>query len=356
MRRSRECIRCLLAAIRDFALAPASPYPLAYFRIGIALVLLAQANALSAHLLELFGKLGIVQWEIGEVVLRPWMPRLGWLAKYLRPYGILEDGCVYITFLIHLVALSGLLLGWHTRACALFSWFTHLLLTDSGNFAAYGLAAFAHIALTYCVVMPVGETLSFDHWAGRTAGGPSAAARLSLRVLQVHLCIVYLASGLEKAKGIQWWNGEAMWRSVMQPQFAQFDMAWLASVPALAVMATWATLFVETGYAVLVWPRSTRILWVTLTVGLHLGIGVFLGLWLFAAMMIVLTVSAFAAPELERCRLSGQHWIREVWQLSERTSAAPQPNAGLPPLNEAMRRPELSASNPAPPPSRRMRG
>jgi hypothetical protein len=323
-RRMGEIVTRASRAADGFALTPVPLYPLAYFRIGVALVLLAQAHTLSNHLLELFGQFGIVQWAIGEVVLRPWMPRLGWLAAFLRPYGILEDGCVYITFLAHLISLSGLLLGWHTRACAIGSWSTHLLLTDSGNFAAYGLAAFAHIALTYCIVMPVGEAFSFDSWARRTAVPASSTAQLSLRVLQIHLCIVYLASGMEKARGSQWWNGEAIWRSVMQPQFAQFDLAWLAGVPALAVMATWATLVVEIGYPIFIWPRATRRLWISVTVALHLGIGLFLGLWLFSAMMITLTASAFGAAELEQARLSIRGWIGRIGgRPASRASDAP---------------------------------
>src|SRR5262249_12827385 len=146
-----------------------------------------------------------------------------------------------------------------------------------------GAYEFAHIALFYCALFPAGHALSVDRWLGRVSGEPSADARLGLRLLQLHLCVVYLASGVEKATGQQWWNGEAVWRAVMRPDFAVFDMAWLADWPWVARLACWGTLAIEIGYAVLVWPRWTRRAMALATVGLHLGIGIFLGLWSFVA-------------------------------------------------------------------------
>ncbi len=34
--------------------------------------------------------------------------------------------------------------------------------------------------------------------------------------------------------GIQWWNGEAISQTLMQAQFARFDMRWMANFPLLA--------------------------------------------------------------------------------------------------------------------------
>ena|SRR5579872_6727339 len=108
--------------------------------------------------------------------------------------------------------------------------------------------------------------------------------------------MIYLTSGIEKSKGEQWRNGEAIWRAVMQPGRGFLDLSWLADKPWVALALCWATLVVEIGYAFLIWPRRTRILWAGLTIGLHVGIALFLGLWLFSAIMIVFTASAFLVP------------------------------------------------------------
>jgi hypothetical protein len=118
-------------------------------------------------------------------------------------------------------------------------------------------------------------------------------ARLGLRVVQIHLCIAYLASGIEKATGSQWRDGEAIWRSLMIVHYPRFDFSWLARYPWFAVVLGWGVLVVEIGYAALIWSRCTRRLWVAAVVALHLGIAVFMGLDVFGALMIVLTVAAF---------------------------------------------------------------
>jgi hypothetical protein len=104
---------------------------------------------------------------------------------------------------------------------------------------------------------------------------------------------VYLTSGIEKAKFSQWWNGDAIWRSVNLPEMAQFDMTWLAYVPWLAVLLGWGTLAIELGYAFLIWPRRTRKWTVLATLSLHAGVAVTLGLYSFSAVMCALTVAAF---------------------------------------------------------------
>ena len=92
---------------------------------------------------------------------------------------------------------------------------------------------------------------------------------------------------------VQWWNGEAMWRSLMLPEYAQFDMSWISQVPWLAILFCWSTFFIEIGYAFFIWHPRTRKIWVLATMALHIGIAVFLGLVTFSMAMAVLTFSIF---------------------------------------------------------------
>jgi hypothetical protein len=102
--------------------------------------------------------------------------------------------------------------------------------------------------------------------------------------------------------GRQWWNGEAIWQAVTQPVFSTFDLSWLARSPWIPMLAGWATLVVEIGYVFLIWPLRTRKVWCIATIGLHLGLGLFMGLVFFSSVMILLTVCLFLIPEevLER--------------------------------------------------------
>jgi hypothetical protein len=281
------------ARLTDFFLAPGSPHPLGVFRIGVSLVLLAQAWSLSGHVLELFGDRGLTPWSITAPLASPWLPRLGTWVPALRAGGLDTSTCLRVLTGTYALALVALLLGWRTRGAAAVAWLLHGVLMNSVPLFMYGVEVFAQISLFYCVVLPVGAAFSWDVRAGRACDAPSPEATLALRVLQVHLCLIYVSSGVEKALGTPWREGSAVWDAVMQPQFARFDFTWLAEHPWVSRAATWGTLLVEVGYGAFIWPRQSREAWVVLTLGLHAGIAVFMGLWLFSALMAVLTFAAF---------------------------------------------------------------
>jgi hypothetical protein len=288
----------LYRALGAFVGEPASARPLAALRIGLAVVLLGQALAIAGSLYELYGDGGYVQWALIESFATPGTPRLSWFARALGWLGLGPAAAIRAVFLTYLGALVFLLVGWHTRIAALVAWLTHLAMNVTGGASIYGVDQFANIALFYCLLFPVAHSASLDLRAGRCRGEPSPGARLALRVLQIHLCIVYFTSGLAKAEGPNWYNGEVIWESLLRPDMAQFDLTWLAWYPWIPTLAGWGTLFLEIGYPALVFFRQTRRAGVLGIVGMHVGIAVFLGLWSFSAVMIVLNVAAFlVSPE-----------------------------------------------------------
>jgi hypothetical protein len=280
--------------IAKFALEPASARPLAVLRIGIAAALIGEAATVAPHLLEYYGPLGLVQYPLGEAFAHWSLPSLPLLARLLSHAGLPESATLQVAFAIYVFALHLLLLGWWTRLAAVASWVLFLTLKKAGSASAYGGFEFAQIALFYCAVLPVGGALSID--AIRHPAPPSASARIGLRLLQLHLCVVYLASGVEKALGDQWWSGESIWRALMRPGHVGLDFSWLADHPYVARIACWSTLTCELGYTAFVWVRRTRKAWILSIIGLHLGIAVALGLIFFSAVMIVLNIAGFLVP------------------------------------------------------------
>ena len=140
--------------------------------------------------------------------------------------------------------------------------------------------------------------------------------------MQFHLCIMYLASGIEKASGIQWWNGELLWRALNTPIYKQYDMSWMIDYPYLTQLGGWATLFFELGYIVFIWPRSTRRWWIMAMVGLHLGIAVFMGLGVFGVLMAMLTPALFAVSAEPQAIAIGAHLPNRFSWRDDATSAA----------------------------------
>jgi hypothetical protein len=272
-------------------------------RIGLAAVLLLQAAFIAPHLFIFFGSRGIVQAPIANAIVPPTLPRVTYLSELLAPLVHDERTVLLGSFGLYLVALHLLLVGWNTRVVATAAWLLQLGLKTSGTASAYGVFEFATIGLFYCALMPVGDAFSVDAGSWR-ADCPSVGARLGLRVLQIHLCIVYLTSGIEKIRGEQWRNGEAIWRAVLRPRFQSVDLSWLAFYPMLPLLACWGTLAVEIGYAFLIWHRRTRRVCVLAAIGMHAGIAVVLGLWSFSGVMIVLNAAAFLVPVSLRAKMN----------------------------------------------------
>jgi predicted DCC family thiol-disulfide oxidoreductase YuxK/uncharacterized membrane protein YphA (DoxX/SURF4 family) len=270
----------------------ASYKPLAILRIGTAAILLAQGAYLWGYRDVLLYDQGLVPWELGESFIDPLMPRLSGIAAALAPLGISSQVATGLVVAVHLIAALGLLLGFATRASAIVAWLTHLVLIGTGVAYTYGLGKMLVIALFYCVVMPVGRDWSLDR-SRRSVPAPAGEdASLAVLVLRLHLCIIYGAAGFSKAVGEQWWTGDAVWRALSLPQFRQFDPTPLLQWPLLVQAAALSSIAVQLLFPVLVWTRL-RVAIVIAAELLHLGIAIFLGLWLFSAIMIVLNAAAF---------------------------------------------------------------
>jgi hypothetical protein len=295
-RRFQAIARGLGEAGGRFAFAPVPPHPLGLFRIAVSVVALVQLRLLWPYLHQLYGNFGFVQWVILETSPETWLPSIGKICLILQPYGVSSAACVKGVFGVYALSLVGLALGWKTRLFAIVAWLSHALTINSGYLSLYGVDTMIHICLFYFVWMPVGAAFSIDNGLRRQPAASTVGAGIALRTLQFHLCIIYLNAGTAKMRGAQWWNGEAIWRAFMNPEFGVFDFSWLARVPAAAVLLGWSTLLIEVGYPFFIWPLRVRPWWVAATVGLHLGIAVTMGLWMFSVMMIVMTMSAFGLP------------------------------------------------------------
>jgi hypothetical protein len=145
----------------------------------------------------------------------------------------------------------------------------------------------------YLAVGPSGDAFSLDRWlAGRRAGSPlpvrcSWSANLALRLIQIHLCIIYLFAGMAKLTGPAWWDGTALWMALGNMEYQSLDMTWLADWPRLINLMTHVTLFWELSYSALIWPRLTRGVVLALAIPLHMGIAICLGMVTFGLAMLI---------------------------------------------------------------------
>jgi hypothetical protein len=163
----------------------------------------------------------------------------------------------------------------------------------------------------YLAVGPSGDAFSLDRWLKRrNADEPlsvprSWTANLAIRLIQIHMCIIYLFAGMAKLTGLAWWDGTALWMAFGNMEYQSMDMTWIANHPILINVMTHVTLFWEISYWALVWSRLTRPVVLLLAIPLHLGIAICLGMITFGLIMLVGNM-AFLPPDFVRGLVPGK--------------------------------------------------
>ncbi len=277
---------------------------------------------------------------------------------------LIHGGVVLVTFLF--------MIGFATRVTSVLTWMCAIWYINRNWVILFGVDTMMVILLLYLAIGPSGAAYSVDRLIGRwwsrnkarvvnrwrafwgkpaLADGavapalynptpaPSVSANVAIRLLQIHVCIIYFVSGVSKLQGAAWWNGTAVWGTIANFEFApmQFEiynhvLRSLARRPFLIefflTTAGYFTLAFEIGYAFLVWRPSLR--WVMLSgaIMLHGLIGIFMGLKTFSFMMLVLNM-AFLKPEEVRSVFSWFHGLfagpENKTELKGRTPDKPQP-------------------------------
>lgn|SRR5690606_1797214 len=271
-------------------------YFLPFFRVSVALLFLVHWCATCTDFHLLYGRHGILASDLAELFKESWIPSFNQVSQLLtRAVGTTEATSI---LLFHALAVGGSLLlglGFFARPAAILLLIMHLTLAKGSYMYAYGIDYFKTIALFYCCLFPVGAQWSVD--SRRSHADPSEVNPTPFRrVLQLHLSIVYFFSGLDKALGYNWWNGEAVWKAIHLPynKTALGSMLTpLASWPWLWAAMGWAVVLIELCYPAFIFPRRTRIVWLSLTVLMHVGVMFFLNLPYFGMLMIILNLSAF---------------------------------------------------------------
>lgn len=274
--------------------APSQKQGLDLFRIGIAGVALLSLYFYQQNSLEFLSPLGMITNEFTYALKNPWAPHLNHFYEALSWMGITHPATQFQVFACcYGGSLLLLMVGLFTRIASWVAFFLFLMFSASLQPLFYGLDIFIQIGLFYLCFFPSHKHWSVDRLLKRTSPAPSIGSNLSIRVLQIHCCLVYASAGIEKLAHPGWFNGDVLWHSFLNRDFAQFDLTFLAEYPALLIAFSILTLCFETFYPIGMWIPKIRLINAAGIVLLHLGISVFLGMPLFGIIMIVYTVSAW---------------------------------------------------------------
>ena len=227
-------------------------------------------------------------------------------------------------------------IGFFSRTANLLVLIGHLSFVHRSYVAWFGMDSILAMILLYLVIGPTGDALSIDRWLRRRTSQSAAldntiavppsqswTANLSVRMIQIHMCVIYLCSGLAKLQGETWWDGTAVLRSLMGYELAPVDLRWVGSFSDTTLewfssLSVVATLVFEIGFAFLIWNKMLRPLLLTSALFLHVGIAASMGLFGFGVIMMTGCVS-FIAPESIR-------WVIAVLQSPSQVA---EPSASL---------------------------
>ena len=284
----------------EFLFPPETDTWLAVLRIGLGLQVTIYALFLKSDWHYLFagtGK-GLVSRELGEAIISfdsPFIPRLGWLVALGRSVNVGEETVLSVVWACLLCMGCCLLLGLFCRPAAIIAWFLHLCAAQSGGLLAYGADNFMTMGLFYLMLSPLPDRYSLDHRLVKTKPKDPQLLGFWRRVLQVHLCLVYFFGGLGKSLGSGWWDGSNLWRALTRPPFDIISPDILIRFKYLLPILGISICLIELGYVFFIWMKKTRFVWLVCILGIHIAIGLTMGMYLFALVMVVLNLAAFGA-------------------------------------------------------------
>ena len=307
----------------SFFFSPADPTPLGLIRITVGLLALWSLFVFGLDLNDYFSSTGWAEPTAIQAQARP----LSWSFWFL-----IGDSWLRPTWCACLIALALFTLGIFSRVTAILAWAIVVSTVHRVPIALFGFDQILSALLLYlAVTASSGQAVSLDRFFRRwkearaqaaisrstrhkdgprpTLGprepaipAPTVSANLGLRLIQLHLVLIYAMAGLSKLQGPSWWNGTAIWKTMTTGEFARFDFTFLAAWPILVNVLTHASLFLELAYPVLIWIKLLRPAMVAGMAILHLGIAVMSpGLAEFGLAMLAANLAFVSGTWLRRC-------------------------------------------------------
>ena len=284
-----------LGRLRNFWIGEIDLAPVSAFRILFGLQLFNWVWQLYPNLYAFFTDEGI-------------LPRREVLVQYSERFTLLsmlsDTWQVAIFWALSLAVAVLLTVGWRSRLMAFLgfivvtsvSWRDPLIL-DGSDFVFRMVPLW--LAFTDC-----GARFSIDALGRRERGEPTGRGfALPVRILELQVAWIYLATGLEKIGGTLWPQGLATYYSLQLEH--TFGRSWaqpFATNLTLASISAYWTLFVEHAFLPLAMlpSRIARLIAVAIAASLHLGILTLMNVGNFPVIMLSALVLFVPAEWVDR--------------------------------------------------------
>ncbi len=212
---------------------------LAFFRIGIALVVLFDLAVRSTDLTAFYTDSGV-------------LPRLSLLNHNPNPWVLsihFMSGTVLgqtILFVIQGICAIGLLLGFKTRWMAFLSWFLMASLQRRNPLILGGADNYLRMMLFWGMFVPLGARYSLDNILNPDRHQyPKSVLNWATAAILLQTAFVYEFTALHKWQGELWKEGSALYYTLNLDMYAQWPAESLLQFPLLLQWMTSAILWFE---------------------------------------------------------------------------------------------------------------
>jgi hypothetical protein len=259
---------------------------IAFFRIAVGIIALLDLFSMRDGFKLFFSNNDVIVPQKLQYLFTEYFDYLNEIYSFLEKNNLVNFfyKSVIISYVIFLLLL---VFGLMSRFSSIMAIIFQLIIFKSIAIYNFGYDHFLTMSLFYCILFPVGKVYSVDNLLFRKNKEIVLEFDYS-RIIQFHLTLVYVFSGLAKIVSKTWWNGEAMWRAVSSVYDDYFK------IPAiiLAVVGI-ITIITETFYPLFIKFHWTKKITIYSMISMHFFIAFILELPYFAAIMIVWNITSY---------------------------------------------------------------
>jgi hypothetical protein len=288
-----------------FWFTPSDPIVLSLLRVLVGAVALWWYLSFLPDLMDWFGQQGVFSLNMAQSL------RGDRLAISLLDF-VNSSSQLWLVYGLGAVALVMMLCGVLTRLSTIAALVFVLSFIHRAPMLTRYVEGILPMLMFYLCLGPSGACFSVDACIRRrrpsaaTITPPSAlssAATVAIRVMQVHLALVYAAMAIAQLQGDKWWQGTAVWWLMARPESRLIDLTGLASMGIafeyLLNLCTYAIVLYEICFAVFIWNPLGRPILLIVGVFVWGGLALIGGSVSFCVLMFTATF-AFLRPETLR--------------------------------------------------------
>jgi predicted DCC family thiol-disulfide oxidoreductase YuxK len=290
--------------------------PLEITRMGLGAAMLIHYSLATPFIFVFWGDAGLVPRAQALEEAEPWAHSV---------FFYFTDSWQWSAFhAAFLLCCAAFMVGWRTSYVKWIVLIGHISYAYRNPALTYGVDKILASLLLILCVAPIGRALSLDrarlvraakrgNLAAALPRYSSAWAGACTRLMQIQMATLFFFSAIEKIRGDEWWNGDAIWHLFATNEYYNdLILQVLARQYWMVNVATYGTILIELAFPFLIWHHRTRPYALAGAIFLHIQFALLMGLFYFSFVMIMGHMSFLRPVWLERL---GAAWKQRMGDM-----------------------------------------